>query len=222
METIKFKNGDVNLSCNVFGEGQPIIFIHGNGGHNKYFTPIASRLASDGYKVYALDSRSHGKSDKVKELNYNDMADDVFALIETQNIVEPILYGFSDGGIIGLLVAIKYPRLLKQLIISGANIEPEGINYITRLGYKFAYTFTRSNKFKMVLTQPHIHLDDLKTIQTPTVVLQGENDFVLESQSRKIANNIAYSQIYIVPKENHSSYVRDNDKLYPILKRFIK
>jgi len=218
---MKINVNGIELFYHKSGHGDPIILLHGNGQDHRIFKKIIKRL-SDKYTVYALDSRGHGKSSKVKHLEYKDKMEDVAEFIRTLKIERPILYGFSDGGIIGLLLAIKYSYILKKLIISGANTQPEEIKKYAVNLIKAGYFLTKSSKFKLMLTQPNITALELNTIITPTLVLAGHRDVVKEENTRFIAANIPGSELRIIKNENHSSYVLDNEKLYEIIKTFIE
>lgn len=131
---------NVDIYYEVFGEGDPIILIHGNSETHEIFDKLIENLR-DKYKVYAIDSRCHGKSEKVKDISYELMANDVIEFIKLLDIQKPILYGFSDGGIIGLLIAIKEPELLSKLIISGANLNTNGLSKSMLFFIKITYFF---------------------------------------------------------------------------------
>ena len=147
--------------------------------------------------------------------------EDVAAFIRQLNIERPVLYGFSDGGIIGLLLAVRYPQMLSGLIVSGVNINPGGIKKKYLLGMKITYFFTRNRKYKLMLTQPDIKPSELNKITTPTVLLAGSNDFCMDEHTRHIAENIPGSVLNILDGENHASYVIHNDKLYGIIMPYI-
>lgn len=108
------------------GEGHPLLLLHGNGEDHTIFDALIPLLART-HTVYAIDSRGHGASNPTEEYSYPGMADDIAQLITSLEIPSPILYGFSDGGIIGLLLALHYPGLIQKLIISGANLNPHGM-----------------------------------------------------------------------------------------------
>ena len=202
------------------GDGPPVILLHGNGEDHTIFDVVIKRLSKD-YTVYAIDSRGHGKSGRVAQLNYHDMMEDVAAFIGELRIDKPILYGFSDGGIIGLLLAIKYPDMLSKLIISGANINPKGMKAVFRFLMKVNYFFTRSKKIKLMLTQPDIKEAELNKIVTPTFIVAGSNDLITEEHTRLIARNIPDSVLRILEREGHDSYVVHSEKLYGIIYPFL-
>lgn len=217
---MKIKVNDIELYYEKYGTGKPIILIHGNQESHEIFDKLIEKLKSN-YEVFAIDSRCHGKSENPKEISYNLMCDDIINFIKELNIEKPILYGFSDGGIIGLLVAIKEHDLLSNLIISGVNITPDVFNTFDLLLTKLFYFFTRSKYIKMMLDEPNITIEDLKKITIPVHVLAGEKDIIKLEHTKLIANNIKNSTLEIIKNENHGSYIIHSDKLYEIIKKYI-
>lgn len=210
----------ININYEAYGDGKPIVLIHGNGENHKVFDILIDSLKMN-YKVYALDSRCHGKSEDTKDISYSLMADDVISFINTLKIEKPVLYGFSDGGIVGLLIAIKEPYLLSKLIISGANINPAGIKNFNLAFYRFAYFITRNKLVKMMVKEPDIEPYELRKIKIPTYVLAGQRDIIKQSHTKLIADNIPQSTLEIIQNENHSSYIIHSDKIYRIIKKYI-
>lgn len=210
----------VKLYYEMVGEGKPIILLHGNGETSRIFDVLIGQLKSD-FTVYAIDSRGHGASDPTDEYDYNSMMEDVAAFIQQNGLEKPILYGFSDGGIIGLLLALHYPDRLSKLIISGANLNPEGLKRGWLFFFKLIHLFTHNRLIKLMLTQPDIQPDDLKGIRIPTLVLAGQKDMIRTGHTVEIARHIPQSQLRIIDHENHESYVKNSDKLYPIIKPFL-
>ena len=211
---------NVNLYYEEYGNGQPIILLHGNQETHEIFDKLIDKL-KDNYKVYAIDSRCHGKSENPIDISYNLMCDDVIDFIKKLNIEKPILYGFSDGGIIGLLISIKEPHLLSNLIVSGANISPDVLTFWDNLITKTFYFFTRSKYIKMMLNEPNIPLSDLQKIVIPVHVIAGEKDVIKYEHTKLIADNIKNSTLEIVKGEKHGSYIIHSDKIYEIIKKYI-
>ena len=89
----------LNIYYETKGEGQPLLMVHGNSEDHTIFD-VASDVLKDYFKVYLIDSRDHGQSDKVKGLHYDDMADDMVKFMEELDLKDVVYYGFSDGGII--------------------------------------------------------------------------------------------------------------------------
>src|SRR6185436_18078646 len=94
----------------VYGQGKPLLFIHGNSGSiNNFIYQIP--YFSKKYKVIIADSRAQGKSiDNGDSLSYEMMADDYAALLDAMKIDSAYIVGWSDGGINGLLMAIRHPE----------------------------------------------------------------------------------------------------------------
>ena len=220
MKQMYIKVNGIELYYEKTGYGRPIILLHGNGESHDIFDVLTKQL-SPNYTVYAIDSRDHGKSGRVKHLDYGDMMEDIAAFIKELKIESPILYGFSDGGIIGVLLVIKYPVIISKLIISGANTNPDGMKRISALSVKIIYFFTRNRKFKLMLTQPNIMDAELNTIVTPTLLLAGSKDIVKDEHTKNIAANIPRSILRILDGESHASYVIHSEKLYSIIKLFL-
>lgn len=126
---MNIKVNNVNIYYETYGEGEPIILLHGNRETHQIFDKLIEQLKGK-YKVYAIDSRCHGKSEDTNEISYELMRDDIIEFINKLEIKEPTLYGFSDGGIVGLMVAMKERYLLSKLIVSGVNLNPKRIKTI--------------------------------------------------------------------------------------------
>lgn len=206
----------VNLFYKKKGSGSPIILIHGNGESSDIFDVLTDKLSA-GKTVYAIDSRCHGRSEKTKTLSYVDMAHDVAQFIISNNIEKPVLYGFSDGGIVGLLVASMYPNLLSELIASGANSSLKGVSKAFVLSCRIKYFFTKDLKTRLMGYEPNMTDDDLKKIKIPVHIIAGENDMVKREHSQYLAETIPNADIKIIKGEDHTSYVLDNEKLFKII-----
>lgn len=211
---------DTDLWYEQIGDGPPIILLHGNGESHRIFDILTDQLSKK-YTVYALDSRDHGQSSKTKDFSYDLMTEDVRQFVGILSIEKPILYGFSDGGIIGLLMASKYPDLLSKLVVSGANTSPNRMKNGWRLLFQVIYFFSRDRKYRLMLTQPHITAQDLSRIKIPVLVLAGEKDMIKEADTRFIAESIPGASLKILEKEGHMSYVINNPKLYHVMEAFI-
>lgn len=212
-------NGQI-LYYERFGEGQPFLLVHGNGETHEIFDVLIPKLAAH-YCVYAIDTRGHGLSATPKELHYMDMAEDMAAFIDGLSLEKPLFYGFSDGGIIGLLLALKYPDKLSKLMVSGANLEPKDVKGSCFRRIRKEHKKTSSALLRLMLEEPHIDPKELHKITIPTLVLAGEKDLVKKKVTKKIADNIEHATLIIVPGENHGSYIEHSEKLYPLLYEFL-
>ena len=98
----------VTLAYMEKGEGEPLILLHGNGENSEYFE-YQIEFFSRYYRVIAVDSRGHGRSERGSgELTLQRIADDLFEFMNQLSIEKANLLGFSDGGNIALLFALKH------------------------------------------------------------------------------------------------------------------
>lgn len=207
---------NINLYYEKSGTGRPLLLLHGNGETYKIFDKAIPLLA-ESFTVYAIDTRGHGQSDAVLEYHYDDFAEDIKCFIEELKLERPILYGFSDGGIIGILLAARYPQLLSQIIISGANLTPDGIRTGWLRLFKCINVIVKEPKMSMMLKEPSITAKMLKQIVIPTTVLAGSRDMVKRSHTEYIAENIANSELHILRGEGHGSYVVHSTKIAKLI-----
>lgn len=195
------------------GEGAPILLLHGNGEDHAIFDALIPRLEYD-HTVYAIDSRGHGASNPTEDYTYPGMAEDIAQFITSLEIESPILYGFSDGGIVGLLLALHYPGLISKLIISGANLNPHGMKWTFLHKIKQHYKKTGSPLDRLMLEEPDIDASELARIQIPVLVLAGSSDIIKPAHTKLIAESLPYSQLRIIEGEDHGSYIVHSSKLY--------
>ena len=212
---MKITVNGVELNYEVIGSGDPLIMVHGNSEDHTIFTEAAEVL-KDHYTCYLVDTRSHGKSGKVKPLHYKDMAQDYVEFIKALELQNVTFFGFSDGGILGLLVAME-GGLIDTLIVSGANTYPGAVEDKTAKIMKIIYFVTRSDKFRLMLTEPDIRAEDLQKIQCKTFVLAGSKDAVKRENTDFIAANIPNATQRILEGETHTSHIVHNTKIADII-----
>ena len=204
------------------GEGRPVVLLHGNGEDHNLFETEIGQLVAAGYRVYAPDSRGHGKNEPLTEYHYADMAEDVYQFIRTLGLEKPALYGHSDGGIIALLLEISHPGTLGVMAVSGTNLSPEGIIS------SFIEEFTELNEKKpdplitLMLTEPHIEPAELRKITIPVLVTVGDDDLILPEETEKLSENLPNSVTVVVEGADHGSYIVGSPVMGEMLVRFLK
>lgn len=204
------KVNGINLYYETYGTGRPLIFLHGNGGS------IRSARAKIEYfkqyfKVIAIDSRGHGKSidTTTKELTYVQMAYDIKVLLDSLNIDSAFVSGQSDGGILGLLLAINFPAKISRLATYGANMFPgkeavlEEIHNLVLDTLKATRNFHTRRLFSLMAYQPDISEKDLQKIQCPVLIMSGDRDVIKLEHSINMFNNISNSNLFIMPGATH-------------------
>ncbi len=141
------------------------------------------------------------------------MAQDIYEFICLLKLEKPVVYGFSDGGIVALILALKHQELLERIIISGVNTRPDGLVAAQTAMYRFAYFFSRAKRIKVILTEPDISNDMLKTIHIPVDITGGDKDMIKQSHMKEIADHIPNSTLTIFKNELHGTYIVNSTKI---------
>lgn len=212
------KVNGVELYYEKSGEGRPLILVHGNGEDHSIFNEAAAILRQD-FCVYAVDSRGHGRSSRVEMLHYEDMADDMIAFLEALNLRNAVFYGFSDGGVVGLIAASRCDRI-STLIVSGANLSPRGVSRKLRLIIWGMNKIRPDDKLALMLREPQISDRQLRAIRAETLVLAGSADLILPEETRHIAAMIPRAELQILQGEDHGSYIVHSPKIAQIIREF--
>ena len=210
-------NGD-RFYYETYGRGPPLLLIHGNGESISEFKGQIGDF-SRRHQVIAMDSRGQGKSELGKTaLTYEEMAEDVNALLEHLRLDHVKVLGQSDGGIIGLLLTIHHPDKVGMLAVMGANLEPDAaypwaVDGIVRVRNRITAELAHSTDPKplqlqlqfldLLGNQPHIPLADLKSIQVPTLVMAADRDVIRDDHTLSIFHAIPKSQLAIFPGATH-------------------
>ena len=210
----------------TYGDGPPVLMIHGNSGSMKAFGRNVPYFAQH-YKVILADSRSQGKSlDPDHPLNFEMMADDFAALLDAMHIDSAYVIGHSDGGINAILLAIRHPDKVKKLVSSGANLWPTadafkpGVWDYDKKKYDAGINKTRTtdsekNGWKMFLldwNEPHITLDQMHTIQCPSLIISGDHDVIALPHTVVIYQNIKHANLWIIPNSGHGTLQEHADE----------
>ena len=212
------KINGVSLYYEIYGEGQPLLLIHGNGGSiNRDRCQIA--YFSRTRRVIIADSRSHGRSDNGPgKLKYEQIADDLSALLIELKIDKADVWGHSDGGIAALLLGIRHPEQVRKLVSSSANLSPEALLPATlarvrQLAQQAADMIKAGDQSQdwarvkqqkdMVLEEPHITISTIQKIAVPTLVIGADSDEIPVSHFVEIFRAIPQAQLFIMPGATH-------------------
>ncbi len=109
-----------------YGEGRPMIILHGLFGMSDNWVSLARRFA-DHYSVHVIDLRNHGRSGWHDVFNYEAMVDDLMEFMDTHQMNSAILLGHSMGGKIAMQFALHYPENTEKLIV--ADISADAYNH---------------------------------------------------------------------------------------------
>jgi len=117
----------INLYYETHGTGKPLILLHGGLGSGEMFGPLLPALAAN-HKVIAVDLQGHGRTADVdRPLSIETMANDIAALIGHLGLEKPDVMGYSLGGGVAMLTAIRHPEVVGRLVSVSANIRRSAI-----------------------------------------------------------------------------------------------
>jgi pimeloyl-ACP methyl ester carboxylesterase len=216
---------DVKVYYEVYGKGEPLILLHGNSGSIGTMRSLIPDLARH-FKVIAVDSRAQGKStDSDKEITYALMASDMSELIDKLKLGSVHVVGWSDGGNIGLELALAHPEKVKKLVTFGANYTnvnifapPDSIAMdpndprmlktvpaiaIYKAGIAKLTPVVRKKLADLIEKYPNITKDQLKHLSVPTLIVAGDHDIVNIEQTLAMFTNIPHAQLFIAPGASH-------------------
>lgn len=231
----------INMYYAVYGTGPAVLLIHGGLGYADVWGAQVVDLSKD-HTVIVAESRGHGRTTRNADpYSYDLMSSDYLALLDYLKIDKAAIVGWSDGGIIGLDIAIHHPERLTKLFAQAANSKVDGViptvmenktfaAYIDHAGevYKrISSTPTEYDAFvaqisNMWATQPNWSDDDLKKITTPTAIALGDHD---EAVSREhtdyLAKTIPGAQEIILKDASHFAMIQDPEGYNKAVRAFI-
>jgi len=210
----------------VYGAGPPLLLLHGNGGSINSFAAVIPGLAKH-YKVIAVDTRAQGNSndDGRQAFTYELFARDMKTLLDSLGLKDVAVAGWSDGGIIGLLLASKYPEYVGKLVTMGANLNPDDTSISASMLQQIRKDILKIEKrndpeertilklMQLMLAEPHIDPASLRQITAKTLVMAGEKDVILEQHTRLIAVAIPGAALKILKGQSHW-VVNENPELF--------
>lgn len=207
----------MNFSLNFTekGYGAPLMLLHGNGESSGYFVNQIDRFANE-YRVIAVDTRGHGASPRGnKPFTLETFADDLKNLLDSLNIEKANILGFSDGGNIAVIFALKYPERVASLVLNGANLFPSGLKSSFLIPVKVLFAVfsllshfsrrakRRSELLYLMAKQPNIQPERLSSIKCPVLVIAGTQDVIKEKHTKLIAASLPDSSLCFL-KGGHS------------------
>lgn len=216
---------DIQMYYATYGDpaNPPLLLLHGGLGNADYFVNQIPAFMEQ-YYVITADSRGHGRSTmSEQQIGYALMASDVLALLDYLKIDKVDLVGWSDGGIIGLDIAINHPERLNKLVAYGANYVPSGVRtdigesvrfnaYIEMASADYVKLSPTPDQFDAFLanignmwaTEPNYTVEQMQSITVPTLFLDGIlEEAIYPAHDLEMATLVPNADLYLMGGVGH-------------------
>jgi len=230
----------------VHGSGPALLMLHGGTASGDTFDHNVPFFAAH-YRVIVPERMGHGRTADAPDrpFDYHQMAEDTMAFMQTIGVERADFIGWSDGGIIALDIAVNHPERVSKMAVSGANFRVDGIappiiewikntkaeewppvmlDVYKRLSpdgpAHWPIVFERMRK--MILTQPNYTIEQLKSINAPTLVMAGDSDIIRIEHTIELAHSIPQAQLCIYPGAPHGWVSEKSDAFNRIVFEFLQ
>ncbi len=219
----------ISIHYAIYGKGSPVIFLHGGLANTDYWGNQVPAVAAH-HTVILMDSRGHGRSTRdQRPYGYDLMADDVVALMDELKIARADIVGWSDGAILGIDLALRHKERVGKVFAFAANTATSGVKddtetnptfaaFIDRARHEYARNSATPEDFDGFLdqishmwnAQPNWSDAELKAIDTPILVVDGDHDEAIKREHTEyIATTIPHAGLLILPNASHFAFLQD-------------
>jgi pimeloyl-ACP methyl ester carboxylesterase len=233
----------IRMYYEIHGKGPALILLHGGAGDGRQFSKQVPFFEGT-YRLIVPDACAQGRTtDRPGPLTYHAMAEDVVALMDHLHVSNARVMGWSDGGIVGLDLAIHHPQRITYLVTFGANFRPDGLQPADvawndtataaafgpdmKRGYQAIspnrahYEEAMNKIIALWKTQPNFTTEELGRIRAKTMIVAGEFDLVRRDHSEALAKAIPGAKLWIVPGANHGVMIDRADQVDPAVRDFL-
>jgi pimeloyl-ACP methyl ester carboxylesterase len=228
-ETVQLN--DTQIYYEVYGEGEPLILLHGYTLSSKHWLPYILDFA-DKYEVYVIDLPGHGKSSPFKkDFSLKWIAEDVNALINYLELSDIKAIGYSYGGDVLYQMASINPDLVESIITIGSLpnriatvdfpdlIKTFSVDNLENLSWISAYQIDEDqtkkilrefSKYNSTMTE-----EELKRIKAKILIIVGDDDpYVPLEKIPKVRNLLENSDLLILPNSGHEAHAGEYEDFF--------
>jgi len=211
------------------GRGSTLLLLHGGGDSGEHSFARQLDVFAEHHLIVAPDQVGQGRTPDVKgPLTYTGMMEDTAALLQHLKLKHVDVVGFSDGGILALMLAVRHPELVRRLVISGVNIAPDGLNpddledlratqtpKPKTIDEKLAHLWLNSP------TESELSVAMLAKIAQPVLVISGDRDAITLEHTLKIFHALPEAELCVLPGTDHATFSGRSEWLNPIIAAFL-
>jgi pimeloyl-ACP methyl ester carboxylesterase len=224
----KAVNG-IKMYYEIYGEGKPLILIHGGGSTIQSNFAQAIALFAKNRKVIAMELQAHGRtSDRNIDSSFEQDADDVAGLLKELKIDKADFFGFSNGGTTTMQIAIRHPEMVDKIVLGSALYKRNGVPaqfwdfmkqasldnmpqalkdaYLTVNDDMEGLKLMHDRDAKRMLNFKDIPDALIKSIKVPTLIIIGDKDVITPEHALEMHRLIAGSALAIIPG-GHGAYI---------------
>jgi pimeloyl-ACP methyl ester carboxylesterase len=237
-----FTVNGTRLFCARFGEGPPVLLLHGGLANAKYWGHQIQELAR-AHTVVVMDTRGHGQSPVASnKFSYRMFAEDAEALLNLLKIDRVAVVGWSDGAITGLQLAISRPERISRLFAFGANSSPDGLkpggsknqvfaSYVARCRAEYSQLSPHPERWPQLVTglgamwrtEPNFTQAMLATIKLPVVISIGEHDEIIRrDHTERLAKLIRGARLMVQPGVSHFAMLQNPAQFNSAVVEFLR
>ncbi|MBX5157106.1 MULTISPECIES: alpha/beta hydrolase [unclassified Rhizobium] len=207
----------------TYGDGPPVILLHGGLGHSGNWGYQVPALLSSGRRVVLIDSRGHGRSTRdSRPYTYELMAADVLAVMDDLSLERAAFVGWSDGACIALILAMTAPSRVEGVFFFACNMDPSGtLEFVPtpvidrcfcRHARDYAALSATPDDFQpfveavslMMRTEPNYQAADLARVDVSVAIALGEHDeFIKPEHAEYLARGIPNAQMIYLTGVSH-------------------
>ncbi|HEY6453610.1 MAG TPA: alpha/beta hydrolase [Steroidobacteraceae bacterium] len=215
----------------VRGSGPTLVLLHGGGDSGEHSFEQQIQTFSLHHRIIAPDQVGQGHTPDVPgPLSYTRMMQDTAAVLQQLGLRNVDVVGFSDGGILALMLAVRHPDLVRRLVISGVNIAPEGLTSEERADLGAARsarprpTSVGDKLTELWLNSPtpqELSPALLATIHKPVLVISGDRDAITLEHTLQIFRALPMAELCVLPGTDHGTFSGRPAWINPIVSAFL-
>lgn len=221
------------------GTGDPVLLLHGGLSDSELLLEPLGPALGDRYRVLAFDRRGHGRTaDTDAAFHYDDMVSETITAIEKLIGGPAHLVGWSDGGIVALLVALRRPDLVRSLVVIGTNyhfdgmmpLEPSDASVPKVILERYAerspdgaehFAIVLKKSLAMFASEPTLTTDDLRKIAVPTLVMVGDDDLITLAHTASLYESLPMARLAVVPGASHGVVLEKPELVGRLIEDFL-